>query len=287
MRTRTGLRLPGWAFLLVVAPGACGNVTLSNDAAADGPADRAPGSGGAGGAGTGGHGTGGETGSGGSVAGSGGAGGGGTTGTGGGAGGALGTGGAGGGADQCQRDADCPPILCIKAPCPTNLCVLGNDGFHHCGLRQPLALDNCGQGFPGAGCCTSDAQCTMQAHGMCVPISEGTCGGAHPIGNECRYDQCQGDADCSAMPRGVCTGGYPRRCLYGVCRQNSDCVAKPGGTCALAIVGLYCTEETVFCRYPNDPCHSNSDCHAGALQACVPNAGGQGTSCQQQQPPPP
>ena len=271
MRNRS--LFPGSLFCLALAAGACGNVTLANDGSVDAVPDRSSGSGGAGGSGSGGHGTGGGTGSGGSIAGTG---------------GATGTGGSsGGGHDECQRDADCPTIQCIKAPCPTNLCVLGADGFHHCRPRQPLALASCNSGPAGPACCSSDAQCTTQARGICVPASEGSCGGALLPGNECRYDECQRDADCTAMPRGVCTGGYPRRCLYGVCRQNADCVAKPGGICSLTSIGLYCREEAVFCRYPSDPCQTNSDCQAGMSQACVPNPGGQGTSCQTQPPPPP
>ena len=266
------------ALPLLVAASACGSVTLSKDGGVDSAPDVNGGSGGA--AGTGGAGSGGVAGTGG-VTGTGG-----TVGTGGatGTGGVTGTGGAPG-HDDCQRDSDCPTIMCIKAPCPTNVCVLSTDGYHHCRLRQVPALEMCNPNF-SLPCCTSDADCTMRPHGACVPSSIDACGGPARIGNECRYDNCQSDADCTAMPRGVCSDGYPRSCFYGPCRQNSDCTAHPGGVCQLAVVGLYCRGDAVFCKYPSDPCQSNADCK-GSLMACVPNDNGQGTVCKTQPPPPP
>jgi hypothetical protein len=205
----------------------------------------------------------------------------------GGTGGAAGAGDAG--RDDCLTDADCPPVRCVTAPCPDALCALGIDGFHHCQFRAHPALDSC-QGSPvGLGCCSSDAECTTQPHGMCVPLSLGYCGGP-PIApiNRCRYDECQADADCKAMPNGVCTAGYPRVCDYGPCRKNADCNQGPGGTCVLAPVGLFCPSMTVFCLYADDPCTQNSDCKGTSTfgKACVPNPNLHGTICQNQGPPP-
>ena len=230
----------------------------------------------------------------------------GTTGTAGatgnaGTGGAGGRGGGGGGTggnvagtsghDECQSDADCPKSVCSSPPCSELLCALGNDGFHHCTPRTPPALVVC----PEAGatdCCDSDAKCTAMSGGHCIPSYLGYCGGAAPLPiNECRYDACTRDDDCTVRARGVCTVGYPRVCLYGACRTNQDCTSGPNGRCVLAIVGgTYCQGEAVFCRYSTDPCASNGDCPGRGLgfgQACVPRTDGQGTMCQDVPPPPP
>jgi hypothetical protein len=214
----------------------------------------------------------------------------GATGTGGTTGSAGVTGAAGvAGHDDCRKDSDCPPIACLVAPCPDSLCALGGDGFHHCQVRLHPTLTACGGNPTGMDCCGSDAACTQQPHGMCVPFTTGYCGGpAPPPINECRYDQCQADGDCTAKPNGVCTTGYPRVCAYGPCRKNADCNKGPGGTCVLASVGSFCPSEAVFCRYPTDPCRQNADCKGTSPygQVCVPNADGQGTVCRDQSPPP-
>jgi len=128
--------------------------------------------------------------------------------------------------------------------------------------------------------------------GHCIPFYLGYCGGAAPLPiNECRYDACTRDADCTAGAKGVCTVGYPRACLYGTCRTNQDCTSGANGRCVLAIVGgSFCQHAAVFCRYSTDPCASNADCPGRGLgfgQACVPRTDGQGTMCQDVPPPPP
>jgi len=127
--------------------------------------------------------------------------------------------------------------------------------------------------------------------GHCVPHSLTYCGGAVPLpGNECRYDACTADSDCSASPHGVCTVDYPRACLYGPCRANTDCTSGPGGLCVMTSVGSYCYRTAVFCRYTNDACTSNAPCFADGgtfTHACLPNANGEGESCQSVPPPPP
>ena len=217
-----------------------------------------------------------------------GAGGGGRGGGGGGTGGgAAGT----SGQDDCQSDAECPTSACSSPPCTELLCALGNDGFHHCTTRTPPALVVC----PEAGattCCSSDAQCTAMSGGRCIPFFLNYCGGpAPPQINECRYDACTRDADCTGGAKGVCSVGYPRACLYGPCRTNQDCTSGPDGHCVLAIVGgTFCQHEAVYCRYATDPCRGNADCPgrgAGFGQACVPKTDGQGTVCQDVPPPPP
>jgi hypothetical protein len=272
MRTALALAVA----LMVAAVFGCGSVSPNGGSAGSAGARAGAGGGtaGSGGQATAGAGGGGTAGAGGGTAGAGGA-----------AGGSAGT---AGGADACHKDADCPPIQCLVAPCPENLCVLGGDGWHHCTLRAHYTLDSCTNNPTGSPCCKSDADCTAKPHGICVPFSVGYCGGvAPPPINNCRYDTCQSDADCTAMPNGVCTAGYPRGCGYGPCRKNADCTKGPGGVCVLESVGGYCPYDAIFCRYSADPCRSNADCKGNALAACVPKADAQGTMCMTQPPPPP
>ena len=246
------------------------------------------GDGGHGGAGTGTAGASGANGTG--TAGTSGANGTGTAGTRGGSGaggGAAGT----SGRDECQADADCPTSGCSSPPCSELLCALGNDGFHHCTPRTPPAPVVCPEAG-GAPCCASDAACTAMSGGHCIPFYLNYCGGPAPLPiNECRYDACTRDADCTGGAKGVCTVGYPRVCLYGPCRTNQDCSAGPGGRCVLSAVGgSFCQHDAVFCRYSTDPCTSNAECTgrgAGFGQACLPRPDGQGTMCQDVTPPSP
>jgi hypothetical protein len=203
-------------------------------------------------------------------------------------GGASGAAGTGDGRNDCTSDSDCPPVRCAVATCPDMLCSLGGDGFHHCVPRSHPALDAC-QGDAARPCCTSDAACSQQPNGMCVPSLYGYCGGPPVLpGNTCRYDECVADADCTAMPNGVCAVGYPRSCLYGPCRVNADCARAAGGTCVIAVVGGTCAHPAVFCRYANDPCRQDSDCTGGMglPRICVPKSDLQGTMCTEQPPPP-
>ena len=280
--------LPG---LLVVLAASCDSNPLANGTGGRGGTGL--GSGGQAGTGTGAGGTSaGSGGAGGTSTGSGGAG---RAGTGGantaGAGGRGGSGGAGGtGRDDCRTDADCPKPGCSGPGCSEMLCALGPDGFHHCLLRTAPPLSACPT-ESDVSCCTSDAVCAAMVLGHCIPHSYYWCGGtAPPMGNACRYDACTGDADCTAGANGVCTIEYPRACIYGACRTNADCTAGPDGRCVLAKVGRFCSASGVFCRYSTDPCASDADCKGTGLgygQACVPNAGGQGTSCKDVPPPVP
>jgi hypothetical protein len=93
------------------------------------------------------------------------------------------------------------------------------------------------------------------------------------------YDECEGDADCTAHPNGFCTAGFHRFCVYGPCRTSADCTKSPGGSCVLDLIGDGCGVATVFCRYANDPCHSSADCPNTFGSACIPNPDLQGTMC--------
>ena len=131
----------------------------------------------------------------------------------------------------------------------------------------------------------------MQKNGRCVPFSHEYCGGPPPLpGNFCRYDECTSDTDCTAMPNGFCTAGYPRACRYGPCRTSVDCNRAPGGTCVLAASNAgYCPRLAVYCRYPTDPCRTDADCKGASLNGLVCNAkaDGHGTMCVDRGPPPP
>ena len=202
--------------------------------------------------------------------------------------GGIGGGGGGGGSaghDECHVDSDCHPIECLVAPCPDVVCVLGSDGLHHCGTRSRPQLATCNSTTDG--CCT-DSACTDAAHGICAPSDVVVCSGGPPLsGDRCVYDQCESDADCTAHAHGFCSGDLPRACIYGPCTTSADCTKHAGGICALEIVGGYCPGPAVFCSYPDDPCHINTDCGSGFTMACLPNSDGQGESCQQVSPPPP
>jgi hypothetical protein len=261
------------------AAGSGGKMDASPDLAGtgEGGGGGISGSGGGGGTGGGGNAGGGNAG--------GGTGGGGIGGTGGGAGGA--------GHDDCHGDADCTAIGCPTPPCSDVLCSLGADGFHHCEKRAHPPLNACPNPNPNPAvpCCKADAECTKSPRGRCIPLAEDFCGGAPPLAsNSCRYDECTADSDCTAMPNGLCTARYPRACVYGPCRSNTDCTRSPGGRCVIGVVTYPCSRRVALCRYPNDPCVVDSDCHGdpGAYGLlCVPNPDSHGTKCQMKGPPPP
>jgi hypothetical protein len=191
----------------------------------------------------------------------------------------------------CTRDSDCPPIQCLVPPCDPVVCVLSEGGVRRCETRTRPALQTCPAMSQLEMCCRSDAECTMKPNGHCIPFAHGYCGGAAPMpGNTCRYDACTSDADCTAMPNGFCTAGWERTCQYGPCRTNADCNKSPGGTCVLATANAgYCPRPAVFCRYPNDPCRSDSDCRGASINGlvCNTNPDLHGTRCVDRGVPPP
>jgi hypothetical protein len=131
----------------------------------------------------------------------------------------------------------------------------------------------------------------MQPHGHCIPFINGYCGGPAPLpGNTCRYDTCTADSDCTTMPNGFCSAGFPRACVYAPCRTNADCTRGPGGRCALATLNSgYCPRPVALCRYDNDPCRSDSDCKGASINGlvCAPRADLHGTMCVDRGSPPP
>jgi hypothetical protein len=178
----------------------------------------------------------------------------------------------------CQSAADCAGQPCLAVPNAPN-------GWHTCAVQRVEATMCTG----GPDQCCDSTMCTAGQGGGCFLGPIFFCGGAHPIpSNMCVYDGCSTDADCSAMPFGVCVppgafGEYRSVCDYGDCRFDSDCSGGPAGECSPffdpcngRFIGFHCTYFTSACR-------SDSDCPSGYY--CQPGMGGN-TSCQKFTPPP-
>jgi hypothetical protein len=127
-----------------------------------------------------------------------------------------------------------------------------------------------------AGYCTTAADCTAQAGGVCNGHANAFC--EYPGPEESAA--CERDADCGAFPGGACTpriegGGqlcYPtgecritpmQGCAYAVlsqaCERDADCAAAPGGSCRRTI-------SHTECAY--NQCDASSDCGPGARCEC-------------------
>jgi hypothetical protein len=195
----------------------------------------------------------------------------------------------------CVVDQDCPPLPCLSSPCPESVCAMG-EGAHQCVMRQHPPIAPCPPGDAGPFCCTSDAQCTDQPRGSCIPYSYSPwCTQSLHIppplpGNRCVYDACAADSDCSTEPNGFCSPDFPRHCVYGPCGTNADCNRRAGGKCVLARVCEWGSYRDAFCRYADDPCSTNADCgfsDAGTSMFCVARDDGHGTYCKDGGRPPP
>ena len=98
-------------------------------------------------------------------------------------------------------------------------------------------------------------------------------------------DYCTTAADCTAQPRGVCTGSAYDACEYAdveegaPCTRDSECNAMPDGACTPRIEGggqlCYPTGECLItpmqgCTYPalNQPCSMDADCGAAPGGSC-------------------
>jgi hypothetical protein len=118
------------------------------------------------------------------------------------------------------------------------------------------------------------------------------CGGPAPLPiNECRYDACTRDADCTGVRRASAPSGTRASASTALAGPTRTAARDPNGRCVLSAVGgSFCQHDAVFCRYSTDPCTSNGDCTgrgAGFGQACLPRPDGQGTMCQDVPPPAP
>jgi hypothetical protein len=193
--------------------------------------------------------------------------------------------------------ADHPPDSCGQAAtCPGGTCWEGLDGAKACVNPVPTpTLATCQPG--DTTCCLKNADCTQSTNGRCLPlvdVEENFCGGAIPLGNVCRYDQCRTDADCTAQaPAGAtissCVpsgafGLYNATCIYGGCRTDADCLSHPGGSCKYgeaATNGVCSLRNVLFCAYPSDSCqvtnNATTGCPSGKI--CVPKSNYQGREC--------
>jgi hypothetical protein len=191
------------------------------------------------------------------------------------------------GNDECRQASECPRPPCPFPGCQT-MCALGDDGWHHC-LAVVFPVSVMCTGEP-TYCCTS-ADCNSSPQGRCVPYTYQYCGGPPPPpGNQCIYDECDGDEDCRAKPNGFCATSFPHRCIYGPCATNAGCTRGAGGTCVMRRLDPSCASEVVYCRYASDSCRTNDDCKADAGpygQVCSPNPDLQGARCIDRGPPPP
>jgi hypothetical protein len=122
---------------------------------------------------------------------------------------------------------------------------------------------------PGGGACQTNADCTSGRNGRCTRIGNGL--------EQCVYDACYSDAECSAADGGAagagggggagggacaCNGGNGGNnvCLSGGCRVDGDCGA--GGFCSptLGSCGHYNTPEAYYCHTADDECVDDQDC---------------------------
>jgi hypothetical protein len=195
-----------------------------------------------------------------------------------------------------------PPDTCAEpANCPGGTCWLQLDGSKSCVAKVKVAAESTCQGVPTI-CCMADTSCTAQVGGLCVPnrfVTTTFCGGAQPIGNVCRYDECANDADCdgakpagatksACFPPGVYAGHnlFTATCVYGACRTDDDCTQSAGGRCSYGLApthGVCNLQYVTYCSYPSDPCHlgnvSSSQCDSAASMTCVPQDDLQGLHC--------
>jgi len=112
--------------------------------------------------------------------------------------------------------------------------------------------------FPGI--CRQDSDCTMGKDGRCLPRGFGA------DVNECSYDQCYADSDCSGSVACVCrsspTDTAPNLCGTGSdCRVDSDC--GPCGFCSPSqSKSNFCgqPDTTYFCHTSGDGCLDDKDC---------------------------
>ena len=193
--------------------------------------------------------------------------------------------------------ADHPPDTCGQAAdCPGGACWQQLDGAKACIKPVPTpTLSGCLGTDPT--CCLNAGACTQSTTGRCLPlwnVKENYCGGAIPLGNVCRYDQCQTDADCNAQaPAGATVstcvpsgafGLFNATCVYGGCRTDADCGLSPGGTCQYGLAatnGVCSLRNVLFCAYPSDACQVANNATTGCPQGkiCVPKSSYQGREC--------
>lgn len=181
----------------------------------------------------------------------------------------------------CRGSADCNGLECV--PIPDNAA-----GWHTCRGYPRMESKFCN---PGEGGCCQTLDCTEStANPHCYHGPLFYCGGAKAMVNECVYDDCNTDADCTAHPHSVCVpsrawaepGNY---CTPdGDCTYDQDCTSRNGGRCMPFFDPCGPRIEGFFCTYADSICRSDDDCSRIAGGYCQEGPDGQ-TSCEQFIPP--
>jgi hypothetical protein len=111
----------------------------------------------------------------------------------------------------------------------------------------------------GGGDCHSDADCNKGKNGRCH-FSPG--GGPRMPWNNCTYDGCFADADCSPGNLCECDRERGNYCLASNCRSKDECA--DGASCDVAPnVECFGGSAGRFCRTPKDACKTEDDCPTG------------------------
>jgi hypothetical protein len=145
-----------------------------------------------------------------------------------------------------------------------------------CSQPRPAGSAHSCYGYPDAGGCRADQDCTAGANGRCVcGISPAVAANAA----RCSYDDCASDGDCNG---GVCdcrespahiTWGTQTVCLGGNCKTDSDCGSD--GYCSPSPIPG-CGGQSwhgYYCHTPGDQCIDDSDCNeANAYCAYDPSS---------------
>ncbi len=115
--------------------------------------------------------------------------------------------------------------------------------------------------------CVVDADCTDGPNGYCGLTFSGM-GIDHCA---CNY-ACSSDADCDAgsiCDCGALSGDASKsRCVPAGCDSRDSC---DGYGCAVFDAMPYCGDTTISCQTPDDTCHVDADCGAGAF--CIQEDG--------------
>src|SRR4051794_10670844 len=109
--------------------------------------------------------------------------------------------------------------------------------------------------------CHADADCKDGENGRCNRVGNGHAG----YRNECGYDRCLTDADCTGGGTCQCTGGG-NYCRPGNCRRDADCsgglVCSPTPSCPDLGGGNRGSIDGFYCHTSADTCVDDKDCRA-------------------------
>ncbi len=129
------------------------------------------------------------------------------------------------------------------------------DGNTACSPSPPGTPD------PSEPGCHADADCKDGKNGRCNRVGNPHAG----YRNQCGYDSCLADADCTGGGTCQCTGGG-NYCLPGNCRNDADCAdshaCSPTPSCPDLSGGNRGYAEGFYCHTPADTCIDDHDCSA-------------------------